>query len=161
MTKLLANAAVAILLAAAVAVVSVAPASSQQPDQPVRIEVIESGDGFERVIDVGKKGFSSGDYVVSIDALVDRQTQQRVGRVVGKSTLVKPQKALFLTEGTFEFEGGSVTAEGLIAFGEDVDAVLAVTGGTGDYATARGTVSVEDTLETGEHTLLLTFELTV
>jgi len=91
-------------------------------------------------IDVGKKGFSIGDYVAFNDTVFFGK--KRVGTLDGTCTTTR----LSGDEGaqqcvvTLTLPGGQLTAQGVLEFeGEDVEGLtVAITGGTGRYSDAGG-----------------------
>jgi hypothetical protein len=96
-------------------------------------------------IDVGKKGFSLGDYVAFNDKVFFGK--KRVGTLDGTCTTTR----LSGDEGaqqcvvTLTLPGGHLTAQGVLEFeGEDVEGLtVAITGGTGRYSDAGGEADVK------------------
>ncbi|MFE4552613.1 hypothetical protein [Streptomyces sp. NPDC056785] len=89
-------------------------------------------------LDVGKKGLSPGDGVVVAEDLY------RDGRKTGDHSVVctyirtKPGELQCL--GTFALPRGQITAQALLRLPVPSTVDLAITGGTGDYRSARGFV---------------------
>jgi hypothetical protein len=151
------------ILAAWILGMSMSPVGSQPPHaQPstVHKEVI-SKTATERdvFLDLGKQGDSPGDRVLIRGPLFDAaNTSQQVGQSV--VDLVLLSRASFQVSAfTAEFTDGSITATGKASFPElEVGAPFAVTGGTGAYNGARGTVTAQ---ELGRGAIKFTFDATV
>ena len=91
------------------------------------------------IIDVGKKGFSPGDMLIFRGNLT--RSGKRVGYIWTKASVLRPKGSLSLAEATFRIFGkGQLTAQGRIYFSRKNQGKLAITGGTGDYRRASGTV---------------------
>jgi hypothetical protein len=139
-------------LASAVAVGAIALAGTAYaatPDKPhshVRtIHLVEAGATPKlTVVDVGEPGLSPGDGVVTTDR-VAYENGTPAGAMSQECTLTEPGTSLLTS--TFECSGSLVLEDGTITnSGPFVPSApeqsLAVTGGTGEFATARGEVSV-------------------
>jgi hypothetical protein len=151
------------VLAAAVGVLAlvvsmIVPAVADNGDERVTLRLAEKAaddEQFFTEIDVGKKGFSVGDYtVVKGDPVYNRALTKKVGTVSGDALVVwtKGQSATVEGDVTFDLKGGLITVEGPITFSEqDFDPVqeLAVTGGTDAYKTAHGELEVDISDEAG------------
>ena len=92
----------------------------------------------DELIDVGEQGFSVGDLLTFANPLYDERNEKRVGHDQGSCIVVDVQPVKFQCSWTAWFEGGSVVVEG--PFFEDRETTLAITGGTGSYSTADGTM---------------------
>jgi hypothetical protein len=95
----------------------------------------------ERDIDLGEKGPSIGDYFIFHERLMKRG--ERVGTDSGRCDLIRATNRTFAIHCmvTLTFAGkGQLTVQGAIKFkrGKNADPVLAITGGTGDFAGASG-----------------------
>lgn len=91
---------------------------------------------------MGATGDSPGDYVVITGPLVRPATSQRVGSVNAVCTLMQvtdqfPSQCV----ATASFRQGDITVQGMFLSVTGAPNVLAVTGGTGAYKTAHGTVT--------------------
>jgi hypothetical protein len=132
------------LMGAGLLGVSLLPAASQQATTIRAYE--RDGTGFEKFINVNGKRKVAGDYVVEAHPLFRLGTKKRIGRDVVQLTIIRGkgnQDALFRAAGTFQFAGGKVEAAGYSRFSSLEDgAAFTVTGGTGDYAGATGTLTV-------------------
>jgi hypothetical protein len=128
----------------AAAPVSVAAAPSQAHSSMV-IRLL-STTTQARYVDRGPKGESPGDTIVSSSRLVNAVAQfgrpkgAVVGRDRGTYTLLKDRKTRI--DGWATLPGGKIHIRGVVrTLGAKASAV-AVVGGTGDFASARGTVTV-------------------
>jgi hypothetical protein len=101
--------------------------------------------GKSRHIDVGKKGLGPGDLSFSTDIPVrDEQTGRRAGELDGMEMILSPahngtvhlSAALRLPDGTIELAGTLRHT--------DPGEPLAIIGGTGAYANARGDVTTRE-----------------
>ncbi len=107
------------------------------------IHVIQPRSAVFTNVDVGPTGDSPGDYVVVTSPLLSPATHQRVGSGAVVCTLLKvtptfPAQCV----GTAHFAAGDITFQGLFVTVTGKANVLAITGGTGAYRTAHGTVTV-------------------
>jgi hypothetical protein len=138
----------AVALIGTVGAMSLASASSGQTatsdkDRKTKtIHVIQTNEAVFTNIDVGATGDSPGDYVVITGPLVRPATSQRVGSVNAVCTLMQvtdefPSQCV----ATASFRQGDITAQGVFLSVPGAPNVLAVTGGTGAYKTAHGTVT--------------------
>ncbi|MFD8422260.1 hypothetical protein [Streptomyces sp. NPDC059466] len=114
-------------------------------------------------VDAGKKGLSPGDEIVIAEDLY------RDGKKIGDHTVVC---TYVLTEpgelqclGTFALPQGQITSQALLHLPATAAVDIAITGGTGDYRSARGFVH---TVPAGTHTVpvavterRLTFHITL
>ena len=115
------------------------PASSQET---IRVYEIQRK-GFDKFINVDGKG-PAGDYVVSTDPLYRAGTKKRVGRLVAQ-LLIMRKSGLFRASATFKLGKGRIEASGSARFGKLEDgAAFSVTGGTGAYEGASGTLVVRE-----------------
>jgi hypothetical protein len=122
---------------------SLVPAASQQPAGETFSFCTQEQSGFDRMIDVGRKSFSPGDYSVGVKPLFDPATGSRKGTLVSTFTFVQPigkNGGRGYVEGTHELADGKITFYGSFSFSDD-DVAFAVTGGTGAYSAVRGTVT--------------------
>ncbi len=139
----LTSAATCAAAAVAAALAGSLSAASQQPGRETFSLCTQEQSGFDRMIDVGRKGFSPGDYSVGVKPLFDAATGARKGRLVSTFTFVQPigkNGGRGYVEGTHELADGKITFYGSFSFSDD-DVAFAVTGGTGAYSGVRGTVT--------------------
>jgi hypothetical protein len=128
----------------AILVASLVPASSHGAITK-RFTVCEKDNsGFVRNIDVGTHGFSAGDY--SVNSTPAYHAGHRVGTDVGKQTVVRrvgKHDARIIVDATMVLGAGKVSAYGPARFSAfDNGVSFPVTGGTGIYRKAVGTVRV-------------------
>jgi hypothetical protein len=106
---------------------------------PVTITVVEHAT-TDKVIDVGKKGDSTGDILTFHNDLYDETDTTQVGTDQGQCTRMSPKKGTWECWWTVTLEGGQITIEG--PYLDETNTVLAaVTGGTGVYENARGSMA--------------------
>jgi hypothetical protein len=87
------------------------------------------------LVDTGPSGSSAGDYIVFLTTLVN--DGHRVGHARGLCTQNFPESVYFC-DGTFLIKGhGQITIAGKFDFSKP-GGTIAVTGGTHDFANARG-----------------------
>jgi allene oxide cyclase len=127
MQKLLRNA------AAVLAVLASIPALAAQ-----RIQLIEHAD-TDATLDLGAKGDSVGDLLTFANPVYDSANKTRVGSDQGYCVRVIAGKS-WECFWTLRLEDGQITVEG--PFYDTGDSVMAVTGGTGRYAGAKGAMKL-------------------
>jgi allene oxide cyclase len=120
------------VLAAAAALASVPALAAEQ------IVVVERPLG-ETTVDLGAKGDSVGDLLVFANKVYDAANKTQVGSDNGYCvrTVVGKSWECFWT---LTLKTGQITVEG--PFMDSGDSLLAVTGGTGKYAGARGSMKL-------------------
>jgi hypothetical protein len=132
-----------------------------------QIQVFDPEGRFEKFIDNGKPDLSAGDQIIEIHTLLDPTDGSEAGTIyteVGVLRVVAGGEDLDITlactvvlpEGTIVFYGGVRFSEFLSPGG----ATLPVTGGTGDFELARGTVNIVLGELDGAQGATLTFDLT-
>ena len=124
-----------------VGLVSFASASSNTSVTKT-IHVVQPESAVFTNVDVSPTGDSPGDYVVITSRLIKPGTNEKVGSVAAVCTLLKvtstfPSQCV----GTASFSNGDITVQGIFLTIEGKHNVLAITGGTGAYQTAHGTVT--------------------
>lgn len=119
-------AAVAVLLAATALVL---PAGAAE-----KLNLVEHA-ATDAVEDLGAKGDSAGDLLTFANEVYDEADKTKVGSDNGFCIRTVPAKA-WECYFTVTLDKGQVTVEG--PFYDAADSTLAVTGGTGEYKTARG-----------------------
>jgi allene oxide cyclase len=87
---------------------------------------------------VGASGDSSGDLLTFLNPVFDWDNDHRVGHDQGSCIRIDPARGVWQCSFTTFLEGGQVTVEG--PFYDARDSALAITGGTGTYKTAHGTL---------------------
>ena len=120
------------VLAAAAALSSMPALAAEQ------IVVVERPAG-ETTVDLGAKGDSVGDLLVFANKVYDASNKTQVGSDNGYCvrTVVGKSWECFWT---LTLKAGQITVEG--PFMDSGDSLLAVTGGTGKYAGARGSMKL-------------------
>jgi allene oxide cyclase len=120
------------VLAAAAALASLPALAAEQ------IVVVERPAG-ETTVDLGAKGDSVGDLLVFSNKVYDPANKTQLGTDNGYCvrTVVGKSWECFWT---LTLKGGQITVEG--PFMDSGDSLLAVTGGTGKYAGARGSMKL-------------------
>ena len=103
-----------------------------------QIKVVERPVG-ETTVDLGAKGDSVGDLLVFANKVYDAANKTQLGTDNGYCvrTVVGKSWECFWT---LTLKGGQITVEG--PFMDSGDSLLAVTGGTGKYAGARGSMKL-------------------
>ncbi|HXA34931.1 MAG TPA: dirigent protein [Steroidobacteraceae bacterium] len=103
-----------------------------------QIKVVEHPVG-ETTVDLGQKGDSIGDLLVFANAVFDAANKTQVGSDQGYCvrTIVGKSWECFWT---LTLKAGQITVEG--PFMDEGDSLFAVTGGTGKYAGARGSMKL-------------------
>jgi hypothetical protein len=90
-------------------------------------------------VDVGRRGKSPGDMEIIRQRLLDRRTNRTIGRAELMCTFVDSGRSR-ICRGTYFMPRGKLVVGGSLLYRQFYD--LAVTGGTGLYDNARGTVTV-------------------
>jgi hypothetical protein len=132
-----------------------------------QVQVFDPEGKFEKFIDNGKADLSAGDEIIEIHTLLDPAdgsdagtiyTEVGVLRVIGGGEDLDVTLActVVLPEGTIVFYGGVRFSQFFAPGG----ASLPVTGGTGAYELARGTVGIVGGELDGTQGATLTFDLT-
>ena len=140
MRKKLAFVAATVLVAgggAVAAIGSIAGSSSAQP--ATQIKVVEHA-VTDKVIDIGKKGDSSGDVLTFHNKVYDSTDTTQAGTDQGMCVRESPKKGSWECWWTTKLADGQITVEG--PFNDNLDSVVAVTGGTGTYASASGSMDL-------------------
>jgi allene oxide cyclase len=128
-----------VIAAAALGLVAASVGAHPDIASPVQIHVIEHAIS-DTVTDTGASGDSSGDLLTFHNPIFDASDSTRVGRDQGDCIRIVPGRSWecrFVTR----LAGGSLTVEG--PFFDTHNSVLAVTGGTGVYRNARGTMTLK------------------
>jgi hypothetical protein len=106
---------------------------------PVTITVFEHSD-HDKVIDVGKKGDSTGDILTFHNDVYEGTDTAKAGTNQGQCVRESPKAGTWECWWTTSLDDGQITVEG--PFSDTSDTVFAVTGGTGLFENARGSMSV-------------------
>ncbi|MGD9618625.1 MAG: allene oxide cyclase family protein [Mycolicibacterium sp.] len=108
-----------------------APAASADPATLVLIERAST----DQVIDIGAPGDSTGDVLTFANEVFDAANENRVGSDQGACTRILPGVS-WDCRWTLSLSDGQIMVQG--PFFDHADSVLAIVGGTGRYADARG-----------------------
>ena len=123
---------------------------------------------FEKSINEGRKGFSAGDWTVIKDRFFNPETCEKAGEFVGRFTFVK---AAGRNDGYFLLDAGLLMPDGKLTFywpgrftefGNPTGPASggAITGGTGSFSGAGGSLVVEEDVQMCEKKgALVTIEL--
>ena len=138
MRKLAMSVAALLLIGTAATLVS---AASDQPKitDPVTIKVIEHAT-TDKVIDVGKKGDSTGDILTFHNPVFNAANSNKIGRDQGVCIRIDPKQDSWECRWITYLKKGAITVEGPIF--DDKDSTLAITGGRGSYRNARGAMDI-------------------
>jgi Allene oxide cyclase len=104
---------------------------------PTQIHVIERAVS-DTVTDTGSAGDSAGDLLTFHNPVFDAADAMRVGSDQGDCIRISPKQGTWECRWVTWLAGGSITVEG--PFFDTHDSVVAVTGGTGVYRNARGSM---------------------
>jgi allene oxide cyclase len=103
-----------------------------------QIKVVERPVG-ETTVDLGPKGDSVGDLLVFANGVFDSANKTQVGTDQGYCVRIVVGKS-WECNWTMTLTAGRITVEG--PFMDDGDSVFAITGGTGKYAGAKGSMKL-------------------
>ena len=129
---------VGVIGAAAVALAVVVGAGARGDRALGTLHVIEHAT-TDAVTETSKKGDSAGDILTFANEIYDASNTKEVGSDNGYCVRTVPGKAWECFWTSF-LKGGQITVEG--PFLDAGDSTLAITGGTGAYRNARGTMSL-------------------
>jgi allene oxide cyclase len=119
--------------AVSIALLAGLPALAAQQIKLVERPVGETG------VDLGKKGDSRGDLFVFSNEVFDAANKIRVGSDQGYCVRITAGKS-WECFWTLILKAGQITVQG--PFLDEGDSLLAVTGGTGEYAGAKGSMTL-------------------
>jgi hypothetical protein len=105
----------------------------------MRIHVVERPK-TDRVVDTGKNGDSSGDLLTFHNPIYNGTNSKRVGHDQGDCIRISPKRGSWECRWITFLRGGSITVEG--PFYDTRPSTFAVTGGTGDFSNARGSMGL-------------------
>jgi len=154
--------AAAILVIALLAPISSANAPRNPGDTQITVFDVEGP--YTKLVDLGKAGFGPGDVLLEIQPLIDAVDQSSVGKVntrIQVMRLLKGGDFVFFLDCQVELADGNILFDGSARFSDfDAGAVFPVTGGTGAYELARGSVTGVVGSVGGEDGATLAFDLT-
>lgn len=116
-------------------------ATSNAGTGPATIRITDRQLNIVRV-DIGSRGISPGDVEIARHRLFDRRTRKVIGRAELVCTFVDAKRSRSC-RGSYILPRGKIMVAGPLQYRQFY--VLAVTGGTGLYDNARGTLSVTRT----------------
>ena len=129
-----------VLAAIALGLATVSVMATPQIASPTKLHVIEHAT-TDTVIDTGLPGDTTGDLLTFHNAVFNATNAKRVGRDQGDCIRIAPSHGSWECRWVTRVPGGSITVEG--PFFDAQNSVLAVTGGTGIYRNARGTMGLQ------------------
>ncbi len=140
-------------------------ADTDHPRRDTSFTVFEPSDrGVTHQVDLGEPGFGPGDLILERHPVLDPRTSHRLGTVTRQVQVIEVfpdgdfrfalHTTVRLHDGQVQYDGA--TKYSLVASG---DALAAVTGGTGTFRHASGTVRGEFGQLDGAEGLYLTFKL--
>ena len=132
---MVAGSVVAIVLIASL----VSAASQKRVTSPTTIHVVERA-ATDVVTDTGKKGDTPGDLLTWHNQIYDAADHARVGHDQGDCIRISPAAGTWECRWITWVPGGAITVEG--PFYDTKDNVIPITGGSGMYKNARGTMSL-------------------
>jgi allene oxide cyclase len=103
-----------------------------------QIKVVERPVG-ETTVDLGAKGDSIGDMLVFANGIFDAGNKTQIGSDQGYCVRIIVGKS-WECNWTMMLKGGQITVEG--PFMDEGDSLLTITGGTGKYAGAKGSMKL-------------------
>jgi allene oxide cyclase len=122
-------------IAAACGLIAAGPAAAEAPQELKMIEHATT----DAVTDTGATGDSAGDILTFANEVFDAGDKNKIGTDQGicfRTVVGKSWECFW----TLALEKGQLTVEG--PFYDTGDSVLAITGGTGEYAGARGEMAL-------------------
>ena len=130
----------AILAALLVGMITVSFAAGPGVSNPTRIHVVEHPKS-DHVTNTGKSGDTAGDLLTFHNPIYNGSNSKRIGHDQGDCIRISPSHGSWECRWVTRVPGGSITVEG--PFFDAQNSVLAVTGGTGIYRNARGTMVLQ------------------
>jgi allene oxide cyclase len=114
-------------------------ASTPKVREPRVINVVEHAD-TDAVIDTGGVGDTSGDLLTFANPVYNASNTAQIGRDQGDCIRIDPAGGKWECRWITYVGGGGITVEG--PFFDAKDSVMAITGGTGEFANVRGTMTL-------------------
>jgi|1185.fasta_scaffold720499_1 allene oxide cyclase len=115
-------------------------ASPAQPKATTTVHVIEHG-STDTVVDTDGDGdISTGDLLTFHNKVFDATDDHRVGRDMGDCVRIDNRRSTWECRWTTFLADGQITVEG--PFYDTKPTVLAITGGTGAYSNAQGSMDI-------------------
>ena len=142
---------------------SILPAASQDTATETFAVCDQNRSGFNKDVNLGKRAFGAGDYSVFTDPLLNPSNGNKVGKGVGRLTLVRAvgqQDGIFILDATHVFGRGKVSTYGSGRFSQlRTGVTFPVIGGTGKYRAVRGTMTGTAGRCRGKSGIRITFRL--
>ncbi len=113
--------------------------SSPKLTRPTSVKVIEHA-VTDTVVDTGAPGDTTGDLLTFHNKIYNAADTKQVGRDMGVCTRIDPKAGTWTCDWTTFLKGGQITVDG--PFYDTANSTLAVTGGTGKYRNARGSMAL-------------------
>ena len=133
-------AALGALVAAIVVGATIASSASDKiVTKPMKVKVIEHAT-TDIVINTGHKGDSTGDLLTWHNVVFNAADTKRAGHDQGDCIRINPAQGTWECRWTTWVPGGTITVEG--PFYDTHDNTIAITGGTGLFKNARGTMTL-------------------
>jgi hypothetical protein len=140
------------VLALAIGAVAVGASPLGTASNPERIDIISRATAINNFVDVGSPGPSPGDiYVFVDDVFLASNPNQPVGQALGRCTVIDPATASLGCSTTTSLPGGDIITDGTLINAPGVTSTGAITGGTGRFSNARGTVVLDLGPSEGPH----------
>jgi hypothetical protein len=136
----------ALAAALAAAILAVAPATAKRSDRTITIRLTSKVDQA-KLVDNAPTGDSPGDVLIFTEKLFNARGKQ-VGTDAASCTRLFDASSL--CTGVYKLRGGQIHVQ-LVQPGPSGTYDQAITGGTGRYAGARGTVTVAQGGSGGDH----------
>jgi allene oxide cyclase len=128
-----------VVAALVLGVAAVSIARTAKVTEPERVVVIEHAD-TDVVTDTGQAGDTAGDLLTFANPVYDAANEEQVGRDQGDCVRIDPADGKWECRWITWVGGGALTVEG--PFYDTKDSVMAITGGTGRYNNARGSMTL-------------------
>ena len=126
--------------------VSLASGGGANRNNPLVLDLISRATAINNFVDTGPPGSSPGDlYVFSDRVFAASAPATQIGTVDGRCVLIDPASLRFDCSTTGHLADGDIMGAGNIKLTQGATSTLALVGGTGAYAAARG----DSTLELG------------
>jgi hypothetical protein len=137
MRKFVALGALAVAMVVGATVAS--SAGSKIVKDPMKIKVIERAN-TDTVIDTGRRGDTTGDLLTWHNPIFNAKDTHKTGHDQGDCIRINPRQGTWECRWITWVPGGAITVEG--PFYDTHDNTMAITGGTGVFKNARGTMDL-------------------
>lgn len=151
----------AVVVGVAVGLIAGGLGSRSEAQTQTQIQVFEYPGPYFRFLDLSRRGVGPGDIRLQIWDLLDPVDGSAVGDSVMKVTIVRSHRGgeffTIILDCTVRLSDGDIGFHGAIR--TDEFGALPVVGGTGVYAGATGTVTIEPAEVAGQDGFMWTFDL--